>query len=74
MTQFKTEADALKAVARKAMDDLMGYSTPPQGKPDNYPFNAPLLCRTLPADWQEAADAVVAFVYQYETLPADLAD
>ena len=61
--------EALKKVARVAMADLMGYSEPPDGVEDNYPFNAVAWRKSLPLAWQREAEAVLVYVYHNEEIP-----
>ena len=66
MTEYQ---EAMKRVAQVAMGDLIGYSEPPPGVPDNYPFNALAWKSTLPVEWRADAERVIVHVYHTETMP-----
>ena len=66
---------ARQKVARVAMADLLGASTPPDGMTDNYPFNA---CAwrdyftRVHEEWYDSLDRIIDFVYHNERIPDDL--
>ncbi len=60
---------AIRKVAQVAMADLIGCSEPPDGTPDNYPFNAVAWRKNLPLEWQDEAEAALAYVYHHDCLP-----
>lgn len=64
-----TKQEALKHIAGVAMCDLLGCSEPPEGKHDQYPFNAVAHREVLPKEWQAEAEEVLAFVYHNERWP-----
>lgn len=64
-----TKQEALLKIAQTALGDLLGYSQPPLGARDEYPFNAVAWRRTLPDEWQAEADEVLAYVYHHEAMP-----
>ena len=66
MTEYQK---AMLKVAKVAIADLLGYSEPPEGQQDNYPFNAIAWKNSLPVEWQKDADRVIAHVYHHETIP-----
>lgn len=64
-----TYQEAMRKVARVAMADLLGYSEPPEGVRDEYPFNAVAWRKSLPVEWQRDAEAVLVYVYHHEEEP-----
>ena len=63
------KTQAMLKVAHVAMADLMGCSEPPDGVPDNYPFNAVAWRKSLPTEWQRDAETVLVYVYHNEQMP-----
>ena len=60
---------ARRRAGQIAMADLLGYSVPPEGVADNYPFNAVAFMRTLPEAWQDEVHEVIVFTYHNERTP-----
>lgn len=65
-----TKDEAIRKVAKVALADLMGCSEPPDGTPDNYPFNAVAWRKSLPIAWQREAEEALVYVYHNDKLPA----
>ncbi len=61
--------EAKQKVAQIAMGDLLGMSEPPEGVPDNYPFNACAWRDWFPARWYDELENVIRFVYRNERIP-----
>ncbi len=66
MTEYQ---EAMLKVAKVAMADLMGCSEPPEGEPDNYPFNACKHVDKLPVEWRADGERVITHVYHQEEIP-----
>ena len=64
-----TFEEARAKAIRLAWGDLLGYSEPPEGVADQYPFNAIAFVRTLPTEWQDDVEDAVMFVYHNERSP-----
>lgn len=62
--------EAMEKVAQVSMADLIGYSEPPEGMQDQYPFNALAWVKALRAEWQPDAHRIVVYVYHEEKMPA----
>ncbi len=69
MSSSEEKTQAIRHVARVAMADLIGMSSPPDGVTDNYPFNAIAWKNSLPAEWQDEAEEALAYVYHNERMP-----
>ena len=67
-----TLTEAKEKVARVALADLLGASSPPEGVTDNYPFNACAWRDSYPVDWRDELEQVIRYVYHEERLPFDL--
>ena len=66
---YKSFCEAQRKIARVAMGDLIGTSEPPEGMPDQYPFNAPAWLPTFPAEWRDSLRAIIGDVYENEAIP-----
>lgn len=64
-----THQEAMRKIAQVAMADLLGYSEPPEGEQDAYPFNAVAWRKSLPNEWQKDAEKVLVYVYHNERFP-----
>ena len=64
-----TIQEAKRTAASIAVGDLLGYSEPPEGVEDNYPFNAVAYRKTLPKEWQAEVEDVIVYVYHHEQWP-----
>lgn len=64
--------EARLKVAQAAMGDLLGCSEAPEGKVDNYPFNACAWRDSFLAEYREELEEIIRFVYHNETLPPEL--
>ena len=60
MSQPKSLDEAKRMASKKAYGDLIGASDP---------FSAVAWMRTLPKEWQEAVNDVIAYVYHHEVKP-----
>ena len=69
MSQSDIKERAIHKVAQVAMADLIGTSEPPEGVPDQYPFNAVAWRKSLPAEWQDEAEEALVYVYHNERMP-----
>ena len=61
--------EAKDKVARVAMGDLLGWSAPPEGVSDNYPFNACAWRDWYAPEWHDELEEIIRFVYHNERLP-----
>lgn len=61
--------EAKLKVASVAMGDLYGGSEPPEGREDNYPFNACAWRDSYPEEWRDELEKVIRYVYRNEKIP-----